>query len=316
MPNEKLAITNTVNDPIPNQIVQSNQNTPWWHTPISAFIGGAGGGFACFFAEGLKKRSQSNQPISLASFYPKELLRGSTSFALSVGTTSVAQFTLKRLLKNLPSYDDTSATWNVATAIASGMCGALFSTVVENIILQQQLTKSTPSKAISTLVKQGYVRPWLGLPELMVREGGFALTMLYLACVVSEHLKAKYNNEAVSHAGEIGVGVFGAFFTHPFDTMATYKQKNLTNTRTALKDLYAQNGFSAFYKGVGYRAMLFTGCMLIIPYLENKSAKALQDLSLFSSKQREHQQAQEIKMLKTLEEQKRYIRTVVGHSHS
>lgn len=299
------------------QVIQNIQTAPaWWQTPISAAIGGAIGGYLCFAFEGLKKRAQSNQLISKASFHPKELLRGSTSFAMSVGSTSVAQFTIQRLLRNLPLYDDKSVTWNVGTAMASGMCGAFFSTMVENIILQQQLAKSGPSKAIRELFKQGYARPWLGLPELMVREGGFALTMLYLAFAVGEHIKSKTNNNALVYAGEIAVGVFGAALTHPFDTAATYKQKNLTTSKSAFMNIYAKDGIAGFYKGVGWRALLFTGCMLVIPYTEKKAGSALQEVSLFSTKPVKRQEAMDEKELKKIvEEQQSQLRGII-RSHS
>ncbi len=245
---------------------QNQSSLNRWHTFISAAAGGAGGAYINFPFEGLKKRLQTGQKISL---HPRELYRGSTAFAVSVTFATIASMSFNNALKEVSSYNHNSSLSNGVSAVTSGMLGALVgSTPVENVILTQQLHKTSPIKAIAKMVKEGGPRRlWVGLPELAFREGGFACAMLYGVEAARNEALSKTDNKLVAEAAALSVGVVGAAITHPFDTVATIKQKSdgqLSST-SAIKQIYEINGPKGFFRGVGNRVVLFTGCAYTIP---------------------------------------------------
>lgn len=250
-----------------------------WHIPFSAAIGGGTGGYLCYPFEGLKKKYQSGQKIS---FHPLELYRGSSAFSMSVTTATVASMTFQHLLKSMPGYDHTSSTWEAASAVASGMLGACIgSTPVENIILTQQLNQTGPSQAVRILLKQGIARPWLGLPELMVREAGFAGTMLWAGKAARTKAYELTDSEMAASGAEIAAAVGGAIGTQPADTVATKKQhaNGDFSSRQAIQAIYRESGMRGFFRGGSQRVFLFTGCAIIIPRMESIVKNFLKDLS-------------------------------------
>ncbi len=239
-----------------------------WHTFISAAAGGSGGAYICFPFEGLKKRLQTGQQLS---FQPKELYRGSTAFAVSVTFATVASMCFNNALKTIPSYDHESALWNGVSAVVSGMLGAVVgSTPVENVILVQQLDKTTPIKAIIKMMGQGPTRLWVGLPELACREAGFAGAMLWGVDAARNKVLSKTESKTLAEAAALGVGLVGAAITQPFDTVATIKQKSdgKLSTSQAVKQIVESKGATGLFRGLSQRALLFTGCAYTIPSIQ------------------------------------------------
>ncbi|EKD91593.1 MAG: hypothetical protein ACD_29C00478G0008 [uncultured bacterium] len=264
---------------MPGPVIQSNhqqdnqvapkRSYPWYYMPVSASFGGSTGAYINFIFEGLKKKAQSGQ---IYSFHPRELYRGSVAFSGSVTLATVVQMSFNAFFKSIPGYDQTSVAWNTGSAIASGTLGALVgSTPVENIILTQQLNQVGPYKAVKLMLKQSITRPWVGYPELAMREAGFALTMLYGADAARQYVVKITGNEKQGFAAEIVFSLVGAGFTHPFDRVATYKQKHngTLSTRQAWSEVFANEGLHGFFKGYQHRAFLFTGCAITIPKLTN-----------------------------------------------
>ena len=176
--------------------------------------------------------------------------------------------------------DPMSNSAGIASAVASGAFSAFSSTAVENIILQQQLTKTRPRVAINALLKQGYSRPFVGLAQIAIREAGFAFCWLWGASATYNFVLNETQNKTLAFASQIPVGVVGALGTHPFDTWATQlqrgskvKEDSFLGWKTA-KRLYNKEGVKGFYKGGAARVGLFTGCMLVMatvqPWIDNK----------------------------------------------
>ena len=258
-----------------NAVDTRNKN---WHVPISAAVGGGVGAFFCFPFEALKKKLQSDQSITRHSFHLPELYRGSSPFAISVTAATVASMTFRHVLQVMFGTDRSSTSREAATAIVGGMLGAVVgSTPVENVILAQQLNKTGPLKAVQILLKQGITRPWVGLPELAMREAGFAGVMLWGGRAAREKVYDWTQSQALSNIAEIGASLIGAAATQPFDTLATRKQKSdgaLSSTQ-AIQGIYLKDGARGFFRGLSQRAFLFTGCALIIPRMENAVADVL-----------------------------------------
>ena len=243
-------------------------------------VSGATAGTTCFVFEGLKNRLQRGE-ITPRDFYqltngnlirvlhPKEAFRGVSSFAGSVALNATAGLTFSKIIRDLPFYDEKSEKHQLGSAVAGGMFGGIFSTGAENMIVVQQELKSGPVRAWSYMITQGPTRPFVGLRELMIREAGFIGSVLYFGPKASQVTLEKTNSEALALLSGVGVGIVGATITHPADTLATWRQKH-NGTLTFIggaKDLYEKDGVKTFFRGVGARIWLFTGCFLILENL-------------------------------------------------
>lgn len=238
-------------------------------------------GMVCFPFEGLKKRYQrgelarsdlsnwSNGRLK-AALHPRELFRGVTSFAGAVALNAATGMTFSKIVRSLPGYDDTSEFHKLTSAVTGGIFGAIVaSTPVENTIVVQQELKLNPVQAWKYMLKQGMTRPWVGTRELMIRESGFIGSIIYFGPRVREVILEKTNNKTLAVVGAVGVGATFATLTHPFDTLATWRQKKEGKLTLigGVKDLYSIDGHKAFFRGVGARIWLFTGCFLILESL-------------------------------------------------
>ncbi len=251
-----------------NEESTSNQK-PFWITPISAAMGGASAGSGFFIFEGLKKKVQSGQQIS---WHPRELMRGSCSFATSVGTTAIVQISIDQKIKSINGFHTDSKLHNAGAAAVSGAIGGMFSTFVENTILAQQLGKCGPLVAVNSMFKEGVKRPFVGIAPLMCRELGFGLTMLFGAPEAGKYAAENFGEKA-RKPGEIAAGIVGAYATQPFDTAATDMQKKGLTTWQAAKNV-VQN--KRYFTAGGWRAALFTGCALTIPPATKKAEELLE----------------------------------------
>ncbi|MCF7852100.1 MAG: MC/SLC25 family protein [Simkaniaceae bacterium] len=266
---------------IVNQAHSVNSTENFLFTLSTSALGGFVGGFLCFPPEGLKKRLQAGGVDSsdfhiknfpngkvLRILHPLELFRGSVAFASAVMVASTTSMTFNALMKTHPSYDESSKIWGGASAILSGMLGAIVgSTPVENTILVQQVHKLGPSAAMQHMIKQSWTRPWVGVKELMFREAGFAGVMLFAGPETRRVVLDKTHSPSLAFAAEIIAGIGGSFLTHPADSIATYRQKldGKLSLSDAIKTMYKEGGMRTFFKGAIFRSMLFTGCATIIP---------------------------------------------------
>lgn len=246
------------------------------HTLVCAAAAGSAAGFICFPFEGLKKKYQSGQPIS---FHPRELYRGSCAFSVSVMTATVGAMSAAHLLKGTPGYDPSSQIHLLCLALLSGVTGSYVgSTPVENTILKQQMNQINPFRAIQSMLQnRGPSRLWVGASQLAGREAGFATAMLYGGEAARTAVQIETGNDVLAGMAEIGVGIGGAALTHPLDTIATIRQKHegLLSSAQAMKQIFHSKGVGGFFKGVGSRMVLFTGCATLIPRINRAVSKTL-----------------------------------------
>jgi hypothetical protein len=243
---------------------------PWWHKLMSSSIAGGFGGYICFPWEGLKKQKQRGQPITMKSFYPTELMRGSTGFATSVTVATMASMTFNNLLHGLPGYDPTSHVCIVSAAVGAGMIGAIVgSTPVENLIAKQQELKTGPVQAMRHMLQQGITRPWVGVRELAIREGGFAFSMLVGGRAANKAAYEQTQSKMLGNVAEGGACALGAAITHPWDRIATYRQirDGKISLSQAIREINRQ-GWKGFFPGLEHRVVLFWGCAALIPRIE------------------------------------------------
>jgi len=252
---------------MPSSQNTSNKDTSHLNSLVAAGTSGLAGAYASFFFEGTKKRLQSNQSLpnpmkSGAKIWFKESFRGSGSFAGSLVPTSIIQ----RMTSHYFEEKNLSNTFagKAAETISSGALGGLASTVVENMVLEQQLKKVGPKDAFMSLIGQGYTRIYRGLPVIMAREAIFGVCYLKGADEAGKYATANFG-AAYDIPARLTVGVLGSLASHPLDTIATTMQhQGYANVSDAVAHLRKENGIKAFYKGGAARIGLFTTAMLVI----------------------------------------------------
>lgn len=242
---------------------------------VAAGTSGLAGAYASFFFEGVKKRLQSNQslPQFQSNMLPwiRESFRGSGSFACSLVPTSMIQQMAHQYFSKQNSSNE------VMETIFSGALGGFASTVVENIVLQQQLKKFGPKEAFSDLISQGKTRIFRGLPLIMTREAFFGFSYMQGAKEAANYATTHYG-PAFALPAKLMVGALGSLVSHPFDTVATTMQhKGYRTAGEAIGHLWAENKVKAFYKGGFARIGLFTTAMLTIDTVQNSVLNHLND---------------------------------------
>lgn len=245
---------------------QTNQS--YINPLIAATTSGFVGAYAGFFFQATKKRKQSNQKLpSISEMGPRkwlrETFRGSFSYTACIVPTSVIQQMANEYCKRQNIANPYFPQW-IAT-LFSGALGGIASTVVENVLLEQQMKNQKASQAIKTLCNESSTRIFRGGTLIMVREAVFGYCYLTGSKQAGDYAK-KTLGASYAVPAEITVGVVGSIVTHPFDTMATTMQQHgYTKVSQAAKHLLSQeNAIKAFYKGGLARVGLFTTTMIVI----------------------------------------------------
>lgn len=247
---------------------------------IAAGTSGLVGAYAAFFFEGAKKRLQSNQPlpslqqVGMKTWF-KESFRGSSSFAGSLVPTSIIQqMTSHYFQEQNLSY---TMTGKMLETVFSGSLGGMASTIVENIVLEQQLHNTGPKQAFFNLLTQGHTRIFRGLPLVMTREAIFGFCYLKGANEAGNYATTHFG-AAYALPAQLCVGALGSLISHPFDTVATTMQhKGYKKTTDAAMYLWNENKAYAFYKGGAARIGLFTTAMLTIGKVQKVVLDKLND---------------------------------------
>jgi len=231
-----------------------------------------------FPTEGLKKRSQSNQPkigfklsdlktFSISNI--KILYTGCVGFVLSVGPTTLVQTLTYNFLNKTNIFGEKSP----FVPFISGGIGAICSSLVEHLVLTQQYRRNEgkpvgPIGAYKILHQKGVFKPFTGFLPLVFRESIFGGLALNVADAFARNVSERFGSHFY-FPSQILIGILGALLTHPADTVATNLQKNLKfgqkeTLSQIVRRIYAGEGIKGFYKGGAYRVALFTGCMMII----------------------------------------------------
>jgi hypothetical protein len=152
-----------------------------------------------------------------------------------------------------------------------GVQGALFATVVENCILQQQLYKTTPTVALKKMFEVGLTRPWKSYSMIASRDGIFTAYMLWAGKHADEHAKNNFNT-AGYFLSSLAVGVLGTALSQPFDMVGTRMQQtdNKISIVDAAKDVYKKGGVRGLYTGFVPRLVMFYTFGNVIPWLKNQ----------------------------------------------
>jgi hypothetical protein len=194
-------------------------------------------------------------------------------FAANIVPTTTIQLGTDYVLQEAPMFKSESVAADMGKALVCGVTGAVTATVVENTIMQQQRLKernlnSNPIVAVKEMVKhRGALGPWKSFSGIATRDAGFTLCMLWAnpaaKAYVAQHWGKQYEPLAT-----LGVALAGAAATHPVDTVSAQMQEThapMSYRQAAQQVLTKFGGPQGFYRGFGYRAILFAAFVDVIP---------------------------------------------------
>lgn len=290
---------------------RKERHEAWWHPVVAGWIAGTMGGYGSFIFEALKKQKGSGQDnpfkdktLSILGKVRRSYV-GVHSFGLTLAPVSIVQVSLNDVLTKHSIFKGWEEYNKYLAGLVSGAMGALVSAPVEHLVLTQQREttqrkelvakgllekakeKCSLKEAASLLYEKKPFYAWTGLPPLLGRESIFGFTMLIGAEETGNWLSKKFNRDLML-PGQILAGLGGAFISHPFDVIATRKQMAFPpiTVRQAAAKLYHEGitsktgtvkGLQALWAGGGYRAGLFTTCVLIIGNSEKYFKSVLQE---------------------------------------
>jgi len=248
---------------------------------FSSVTAGTAIAYSTFMFEGLKKRLQTGQKISWKF---SDLFAGSTSFAVSITPTTTIQMTADSVMKRYMP-DDASPLTKLMQSAFCGIQGAIVATPVENIIIRQQMAKAGPKWVIKDMYNQGGMfRFWKTFNLIATRDGIFTACMLFVNDKVVTFAKDKFGSKA-EYPALLAVSAIGAGLSHPFDTIATNRQKDHAKTSLVqfTSNFINQHGYKGLYKGIGPRFGLFFAFSNLIPFFRDYSATNIYDKHIANS---------------------------------
>ncbi len=248
-----------------NEQITLNQH--YANTLIAAGSSGFIGAFSTFIFASIKKRLQSGQALpSITKMGPRawlaETFRGSINYSFCFTPPSVIQQMSDEYGKEKDGSGNESS--QLLKTLFSGAIGGIASTVIENILLQQQLQKATASQATMALINQSSTRLFRGIKLIMIREAMFGYCYLKGVKQAGNYATQHFGENYVAPA-QIIVGILGALASHPVDTTATIMQRYDYTTKQAARHLMEQpNPLKSFYRGGLTRVCLFTTAVFVI----------------------------------------------------
>lgn len=207
--------------------------------------------------------------MNLSRTYKFEAFRGCPIFCLNIIPTTFIQLLSNDLLEPHVPKGPNEQYWRYAKDMGCGMFGATFATIVEGCITRQTMLQCNFLKALRTIASQGIFKLWTSYPLIAMRDGIFTSFLFGIKPRFNEATKGR--DPVSTLALSICLNTSGAVISHPFDTIATNKQKApQLSAREIVQQLYAKAGIRAFLTGLGPRIILFNGFLEIIPRVKQR----------------------------------------------
>lgn len=258
--------------------VKNNHVNAWKNFKENLITGSIAGttiAYSTFPAEALKKFEQTGQakPMTANRLYMRIIqrydgfkpYRGSLLFAVNIVPTTALQWVTNGIVQQyMPK--DAKFHHTLAASAFCGIMGALTATAVENSIIRQQKLKIGARAVINDMLSQGVLRPWKTYNLIAVRDSIFTMWMMAVIPTLNEYIN-KNNLQVYSLPTNMFISSIGAALSHPFDTIASYKQQNHLQRSSwdVVKELYSKGGLMRFYSGFSYRLFLFFSFTNMIP---------------------------------------------------
>lgn len=191
---------------------------------------------------------------------PRHLYRGlGVNLTCMVPTTALQVGVSEQLKAVIPAEDLTSS---LARNGLAGALGAFVCNASELTIINQQKWETNAVNTIKRLYAENGVPVCMrGFMAKALRDAHFCAGFLTLYPLVKEYVQAHDLSSAVATVvASALVGPLTGAMSHPFDTISTEMQadpskKELKGFADAMKAIYREGGFTAFFKGFTPRTM-------------------------------------------------------------
>jgi len=208
-----------------------------------------------------KNMVQQGQPLSAD---PRKLYRGVGANCVNMGSCTMIQFAVGGLLKKAVAGDSgrkLKVHEEMGCGIAAGIVSAIVGSPLELIMIQQQRKGGSTISTIKNIATPANIeRGFLGAA---VREGLWTCGYLSIPPIVRSQLRESFPDTFDSDAkarvpASLLGGLFACYLTHPFDTVKTCMQGDIERAKfgtfsNTVKILYAESGFTGFYRGATFR---------------------------------------------------------------
>jgi hypothetical protein len=233
-----------------------------YHIPYAEFIsGGAAGLGAGFFVapmEAIKVYQQTTLAKDRQYFSSKFIintLKTIPTFSGIFGAVCALEFSVNEQIKH--QYGDK------AGIAASAITGAAFLTSADQILYRKHLGQTT-YQAINDISKNNVIGLWTGFTPMVLREGMFVFSMLYLGPEIARVActDQKDKPDLTQRAGgQLIAGLLTNTLSHPFDTIARAMQiKSKTEPHVRPSVFNAARGLAqnpaSFFRGLPPRLLL------------------------------------------------------------
>ena len=173
----------------------------------------------------------------------------------------------------------------VVVATAGGMLSAVFSSPIELIMIQQQLSgDSIPTVAARIVRTNGILSSGMGrgLLPCVMRDGIYTAGLLGVTPATQRVFMEHYgHSEQVAGVYASVVGGLGcAFLSHPFDLVKTCMQGDLERARfgsasSITRHLYSSAGLGRFFHGLMWRSINIVGTIYIANEIRVRASRAI-----------------------------------------
>jgi hypothetical protein len=218
-----------------------------------------------------KNASQQRLPMA---FDPRVLYRGCLANCLNQGCVTGFQFVANGSIQRLVTSGEDRPLTTAEQILSGGIAGAasaVFCGPLELVMTQQQRKGTSLTGTMSALASRGPTSFLRGFGMTAAREGMYAAGYLGLTPVVRSKLVNDFGvQEDISRAiGAIGSGVLICAVTQPIDTVKTCLQGDVEQVtyKGALETyraLQRENGFAAFYRGIGWRCLRMCAAIFVL----------------------------------------------------
>jgi len=262
--------------------------TPFEHT----LIGALSGSVEVVLMQptvAIKNALQEGRPVPMN---PSHLYRGLPMNVVSMAPITASQFGANRLFtQNILRKNDTDLTSaeRFAGAAVAGAASAFIASPSELVIIHQQKSGMTLSAQASTILKnEGFWALRRGLLPAIGRETLYAAGYLGLFPILKKALDEADGQTlspgATTAIAGITSGFFGAFCSHPFDTVKTKMQANMYSNaqyatlRSTFYNIYThEGGITQLWKGMLPRMFRIICATFILNAVRTNAVNYLED---------------------------------------
>eukprot|EP00210_Caulerpa_lentillifera_P000789 g764.t1 len=228
-------------------------------------------------------RTIPRNPLHYYRGLPLNVMMMTQLTASQFGANSFCQSLLRKLTRQ-----ELSNGGIMASAAAAGTLSAILASPGELVILQQQRTGQSMIQQIQSLYRTHGLRCFgRGFSMCAAREAFYTSGYLGLFPVLyswlqSSSLEASYSQNTLFLTSGVAAGVFGSFFSQPFDTIKTRQQAFLysnnvyLNSWTAVRTMKQNEGITTLWKGAFPRGLRIILAVFLLNEVRTRATQFLE----------------------------------------